>query len=872
VTRAASRYVVARRLRRIMPPDALSGALGDLDEEFITRIRTMGRLRAEWWMLREAQSIAQAYRRNRFHDDRSRFAGARDLRAGLAEGIRHIRRAPGYTLLAVGSLGLAVAAMVSTAGVTTTILNQSVARSEADQVHRLVSTTTAGQSRAFSFPELDAIDAAVDGTATLGAVALTPALIRVDTSSTQDLIDVSLGALHDVLGLPALRGRLLTRDDDVPGRPRVLVASEGFWRTHLGASDDALGRVVAINGLDYTLVGVAPTTPSLGFFGVSAAGWVPAATADSLLTRGWRSTPDARAFIALVKSGTSGPQPQLNGQLTTVATNLARLWPDRWRERQLRLDDGLLVTGDLRRMSVLIAAVLSTLAALLLVVSATNVGGLVFAQASTRRRAMAVKAALGARPGTLVAGTLAEGALLGAMSGIAALILYGWFTQVAQSIDVLPTITLRIDLPWNIEVAGLTMCAGIAAGLATTLLPALSASRMASTRSDGLSLRQSGDATAGGARRWLLAAQVAAAIVLVMGATLFTRSLDAVGDATVGLDVEHLAAFDFDIEPVGVAAEDLPSLARTALERVRELPGVAAAAMASRAPVDQSTPSGDVRAVANSRDVVLRDVTRLEVTPGYFDTVGLVGLSGRLFSSADVSRPVAVINETMARRLDGATTFTDLTSGTAFEVVGVVADAKYRTLTELSQPHYYSPTEPQFHLALLVRAHGDPAALFEPVQRALDTTGPGVQGFFPRTGLDQLRPVLFPTIVSAGVARALGLLAGALATLGLFGLLSWLVQSRRHEWGLRIALGASPGDLRRLVLSHAWRAAWPGALTGLALATLAAWLARGQIVGLTLLDPVVLLVVPTTIVSVVLVASWLPGRRAGRTSATELLR
>lgn len=878
MTRAASRHLIAWWLGRALPPAALAGALGDLDEEFITRARTVGRLRAEWWVLREAHSVARAYNRVRRLEHsvshaRLRFAPLRDLGTGLVESLRHLRRAPGYTVLAAGSLGLAVAAIISTAGVTDTILRQSIARSQADRVHRLTSVTTSGATMAFSFPELETVRAALSDSGRIGAVALTPALVRVDDVSAQDLVDVSVGAIHEVLGVRALHGRLLTPEDDQPGRPRVIVVSEAFWRARLFESTDAIGRRVVLNGLDYTVIGVAPTLPSLGFFGVSAAGWIPAATADSLLKRGWRTDPGNRAFVALVKTDPPDSRPVLDGRLATATGDLARAFPEHWRDRRLQVTDGLLVTGNLRRTSTNIASMLSVMAAMLLVVAATNVGGLVFAQASTRRRATAIKAALGARPGTLIMATLAEGALLGALAGVVALALYGWFAQIAQSIPVLPTIALRLDLPWTWGAIGLTAVLSVAAGIATTLIPALSISRRASTRSlDALSTRHSGDLTTSRARRWLLGAQVAATVVLVVCATLFTRSLDAIGDASVGIDIDRIAAFDFDIEPAGVAPDALPALARAALERVRALPVVAGAAMASLAPIDQATPGGDVRAVINSSEVVFRDVTRLTVTPEYFATVGLRRLDGRLFSAIDTLRPVAVVNETLARSLQGAPRFTDLDSGTAYEVIGIVSNAKYRTLNEPAQPHFYTAASPGFHMALLVRAAGDPAGLFDDVQQALDQTGPGIQGFFPRTGRDHLRPVLLPTLVSAGVARALGMIAGGLATLGLFGLLSWIVQSRRQEWGLRVAIGASPADLRRLVIRYAWQAAWPGSLVGLAAATAVAWLLRGQVFGLTVLDPVLLTIVPVMVIGVVLVASWLPARRATRVSATELLR
>jgi hypothetical protein len=318
------------------------------------------------------------------------------------------------------------------------MLGRPVAHQEPERVLRLTSTTTSATSLPFAFPELDAVRAHLGPSDALAAVALTPALLRVGDATSQDLIDVSVGAIHDVLGVRALRGRLLAANDDLPGRPRVLVVSEQYWRTRLFGADDVIGRQVMVNGLDYTVVGVAPTVPSLGFFGVSAAGWVPASGADSLLNPGWRTNPDDRAFIALIKlhQATPAALASLESALGRATGELAERLPDRWRERRLEAAEGLLVTGSLRGTSIVIASLLSAMAALLLVVAATNVGGLVFAQAAARRRATAIKAALGARPGTLVVGTLIEGLVLGVLAGVVALALYLWFAGLAQRIDL----------------------------------------------------------------------------------------------------------------------------------------------------------------------------------------------------------------------------------------------------------------------------------------------------------------------------------------------------------------------------------------------------------------------------------------------------
>jgi predicted permease len=653
----------------------------------------------------------------------------------------------------------------------------------------------------------------------------------------------------------------------------VIVVSDKYWRAQLSAASDVIGQTIGVNGLAYGVVGVAPAVPSLGFFGTSAAAWVPAATADSLLNAGWRTNADDRAFVALTHAATGTTAVQLDTQLQRATQALAMDFHMRWTDRRLKTEQGLLVTGSLRDAAALASALLGGMAALILVVAAANVGGLMFAQWSARRRSTAIRSALGASRGALVAQMLCEGVTLGLAGGGLALLMYLWFARAASAVTLLPTLELNIELPVTWSLSVLTLGLSVLAGILMTLAPALAATRRTTTMQLGnMTGRQVGHQGASRSRQWLLGAQLAASLVLIVLAALFSRSLTAMHDLPLGVDVDRIAAFDLDIEPVGVPPEARSALVAEAMTRVGALPDIAAVAMASRAPVDASTPSGEIRFRGEAGEVMIPDVTRLEITTAYFDVVGLPLLRGRTFTTSDAGRDVVMVNDTLARRLSGASFMTDAGSGRQFEVIGVVPDARYRSVTEPPQPHFYLPVTPQFHLALLIRTPGDPQSLFGDVQRELDSAGPGIQGFFPRTGRDQLAVDLLTTSTAATMARILGVLAACLAIIGLYGVLMWMVQARMPELGLRQALGATAADIRRFVFRQALRGAWPGIAAGLGCAGLAAWALRGQWFGITALDPVVLIVVPATQLVIVLLAGIIPARRAARASAVDLLR
>jgi putative ABC transport system permease protein len=313
-------------------------------------------------------------------------------------------------------------------------------------------------------------------------------------------------------------------------------------------------------------------------------------------------------------------------------------------------------------------------------------------------------------------------------------------------------------------------------------------------------------------------------------------------------------------------------LAVQTLETIRTIPGVLGAVMSTGAPVNGNLAVTQVVSTGQT----VSGTTVAEVTPGYFDVVGVRIEAGRAFLETDPVGGVAVVNEVLARRLSptGSVVGTDIEvePGRHARIVGVARNAHYRAVFESPQPHVYTLAAPRFNRSILVRAAGDPRPILPLIQRALDAVGPGVQGFFPRTGRDHLQFDLLPTELAGSAARIISVAAIALSTIGLYGLVSWLVERRRPELGVRIALGAERRDIRRLVFGLAARSVAPGLVLGAVLAVGLGRLAGTQIVGVSLFDPISLVVGAVVLAVVVLVASWLPAQRAARIDPVALLR
>jgi hypothetical protein len=294
--------------------------------------------------------------------------------------------------------------------------------------------------------------------------------------------------------------------------------------------------------------------------------------------------------------------------------------------------------------------------------------------------------------------------------------------------------------------------------------------------------------------------------------------------------------------------------------------------------VDQSTPAVEI-SVPGDVATLMSDVTMNLATAGYFDTVGIPIVRGRMFSTAETNSTadVAIVNESLARRLwpegDALDRALHLRSeNRTVRVVGVARDAKYRTLTESSAPHLYLPTPAALNLTLLARTRDDPRQALRALQRELDGVGPGVVGFFPRTFDDHVAVQLLPTRAAANVASALGILALLLSAAALYALVAWFVALRRREIGVRVALGASARDVRRLVMRQAFAAAWPGIGAGVVLAIGLAMVARSALFGVGPADPIALALGVGSLLIIVLVAGYVPSRAATRVHPAQALR
>ncbi len=794
----------------------------------------------------------------------------------LALAVRILRRRPGFTALAVTVLALAIGANSAIFSVVEGVLLRAPAFEDPG---RLVFVWEARPARnqvrnvvaSYNFVRWRERARSLSGMA-----AYTASGANLTGSGGPERLEAGrvTGNLFEVLGVRAFLGRALTDADSRPQAPAVAVLSEGFWRRRFGADLGIVGRSLVLDGQPTTVVGV--MAPS---FQVPAgtAVWLPI-TLDQEVHDLWRG----RSLTVVARLAPEATLAQARDEMARLHADLARELPaynTGWTVHVFPLHADLV--RDVRpALTVLMGAV-----ALLLLVACANVANLLLARALSREREVAIRSALGAGPARLVRQLLAESVLVAVLGGMAGLVLGVWLLQ--GLLALLPAeVRLLAHVGLNPSVLAFTGGLALASAVLFGLAPALQQARPSLVPA----LKEGGQTRgASHARRRLKAAlvvsEIALALVLTAGTGLLLRTFWRLANVAPGFRADGGLAV-----PVGLPDRSYPTperqaaFVREALERVSRLPGVLSTAAISATPLggggsatrfrvlDRPVPPRGEEPSANVRIV----------TPGLFRTLAIPLLAGRDFDERDVAGrpPVVVVSRGLAREFwpdkDPLGQRVSMSWGgwTEAEVVGVVGDVRLNTLDrELPRVLYW----PQAQLAsgfmtLMLRTSSPPPALVPAVRQELAALDPDLPPGRFRTlddvaggSLDQQR---FLLQLLAGFA----LVALALAAVGVYGVMSYTVVERIPEVGVRLALGASPGDIVRLVLREGSMLGVAGIAIGLALAVAGAGALRALLYEVPPRDPVSLAAVAALLLLATLAAAWLPARRAARTDPLKALR
>jgi len=702
------------------------------------------------------------------------------------------------------------------------------------------------------------------------------------------------GNYFAVLGVPAFLGRPLTVDDDrVANGSPVAVLSFAYWQRRFAGDRSVVGRTIAVNRIPFTIVGVAPPGFTGEVVGRMTDLWMPLTMQPALNSRDWLTSPTQSwlLFIGRRRPNVTLEQVQ-SAYPTLVRQTLLATAPDG--DHVLNVRDGTVnVESGSRGISGLRAVYaepLSTLMAavsLVLLVVCANAANLLLARGAARSRELGVRMALGAGRVRLVRQLLTETLLIAAFGGGVGLLLAKWGSTVLLRIADGGPGAVPLDTRLDVRVLAFTVVVTGLTALLFGLIPALRATRveLAATlraNSRGVTGGLLGAPGRLGLGKLLVVFQVALSLTLLVGTSMLVRSTRALANVDPGLARDRLLIVTVDAAPTGLEGERLAQLSRELLARVRRIPGVAAASFSENG-IFSGTESFTSLYIEGFTARTEADTTANydRVGPGYFKAIGAKLIEGRDIAETDNERApyVAVMNETMASayfqrgqalghrvRVDSAT----------YQIVGVVADTKDHELRQSPARRLYLPIyqggglPTQFTFEL--QATGDPAKLVTSARRELSAVDASlvVLDNDPLTSL--MRLSIRQDLLVATVASFFGTLALALAALGLYGVMMYATLRRTSEFGLRMALGAEPRTVRRMVLGEAMALVVGGAAVGLPLAIASTRLLRNQLFGVGSVDIPSIIVALAVLALSAAVAGYLPAARAARVGPLEALR
>ena len=843
---------------------------------------------------REFGDVSEVRHRLREIDHRVQVArGRRDRfeawRQDVAYSARRLRSAPGLSIVVIVTLALGIGINATLFSILDRVfLRMPAGITNPEQVHRLYWTGrgTNDQSIAigqFSIPLADALSDAVRGMAAT-------TVYRYDTRHLGDesqpttMVGEAGSGYFQLLGVRPAFGRFFVPDEErVDVIAPVAVVGEEFWEHRFGGSPaDALGQTIVLDKRRFTIIGVAPrefTGTDLDAVDV----WIPlgALTAFETFEVSGSATPWYRSrsrygFLFLARTEPIVSDAQLEAAATLAVRRAFA--DDKWRSNSLALTGPLLTARgpEVREQEVSISMRLGGVALIVLLIACANVANLLLARSVQRRREIAVRLALGIGRGGIVRLFLAESVLLAFAAGVAALAASSWSGGLLRRV-------LFPDVHWGAgivdwRVAAFTLLVTVMTGIVAGLAPAVRSSRTDVAQSLKTRGREGG-AHRARTRALLVVAQTALSTVLLVGAALFVKSLHAIHELDLGYDVQRLVFVSVRSSGrAGPADRGLQDLAA----RIARVPGVERVALSSDRPM-YDIPFSDVFYSNGDSLPEWSDgapsVTGVSAT--FFATAGLRIVRGRGLTDHDHEEGVAVANKTLARatwpREDalGKCLRLDKPTGSCVRIVGIVEDARRSSLIEKPVRQLYLPLRDSGSYSaatVIVRVPPARAAAVEiAAQREIPRLYPGGEARVLRLG-QLLAPQYRPWELGATLFSILGGLALVLAAIGVFSTLSHDVGQRRHELGVRVALGAGIADIVRLVLGNGVRVVVAGALLGSLLAVLASRLIASLLYGVAPRDPTVLATVVAVLLVVAMAASAVPAWRASRADPMDALR
>ncbi len=811
----------------------------------------------------------------------------------LRYAFRILGKNPGFTAVAVLTLALGISANTTIFSLISALFFQPLPVQEPE---RLV--VVLQKSDVWKFPHghswkdyedyRDRVEAFSDAIAYM----LNPVHLSADRGAAERTwIEVVSGNYFSMLGVQPALGRFFRPEEgrNIGGEPFVVLGHD-YWVRRFAADPGIVGRVIHLNGHPFTVIGVASQAFHSAEWAMAPSAFVLASMVGRLRP-GMEDVLNNRGFVAFKVMGRLKPGVtlgQARAAVTVVAKQLATDYPKEHKQARVLVvpERHCRPEPTFSELLPLVSSVFMVMVALVLLIACANVANLMFSRALIRQKEMGIRTAIGASRLRLIRQLLVESVLLAVLAGGVGFVIARWCGELLSRYSPQGDIPVNTAHAWDWRITVFTFLISVAAGIVTGLVPALRATRLdlhTALKEGGATLLTSGRHPF---RSLLVVSQVAICVVVLIAGGLFVQTLRNVARLDLGFRPENLLIASLDLGLQGYDADRIQQFETQLLEKARALPGVQAASVAANVPFYYmiEIASVGIEGRITDRDDSFSPIHYNRVDPDYLNTLRIPLLRGRNLSSRDDanSPPVALINTLMADRFwpgqDAlGKRFQKERGGPMLEVVGIVPTGRYVMVGEEPRPYFYVPIRQHdtSSITLHVRTAGHPESILPALRKAIGELDPHLPVFNARSMEDHLRESAFALMplrmgaTLAGVQGALGLL---LAVMGLYGVVSYVVNQRTREVGIRVALGAQKADILRLVVRDGLRLTLIGMALGLAGAFLVVQVVRKVLYGLSPATAPIFLAVVVGLGGVALLACYLPARRAMRVDPMEALR
>jgi predicted permease len=799
--------------------------------------------------------------------------------------VRQLAKSPGFTAIAALSLALGIGALTTVfCWINGVLLNPLPGTRHPEQMVVLTTSKAEQMWDTCSLPDIKDYREQQEIFAGIIGSQVTPACVTIGRQSVWVFGQIATANFFDVLGVRPLLGRTFLRDEDQkPGGNPVLVLSENAWRRIFQADPGVIGRTIELNRHPFTIIGVTPAAFRGTMSGLGCDFWAPLSMHREVANFGSLNRRDDHWLHTQARLQPGVTLERAQAAVTAVSRRLEQAYPDT--NQQIHLNVLRFIDAPYGAQPIFrtVLAILLVVSLGVLLIVAVNIANLLLARATGRQKEIALRLALGASRARLVRQLLTESLLLAAIGGTLGMLVAYWAVDLLNAWT--PPTPLPVVLAAHIDTPTLVFTAiGTAAiGIIFGLLPALRASRpdLNGTLKDGGRSMSSG-AAHHRIRGALVVAEIALAVVLLVGAGLCIKSADRATRTDLGFAPDQVLIAGLRIGMNGYTEPTGKIFYAQLEERLAQMPGVESVALSSWFPLGfEGGPMHTIAVPGHDRQPGEDSTVPFSiVSPRYFATMKIPLLTGRDFTALDddKAQKVAIINETMAQRYwpgqdplgrKFKAAWRELT------VVGVARNGKYRFLNEAPRAFFYTPYRQgiwDLNLGLCLRTTGNPASLGIALQKAIHDVDPRVEVWATIPMADYVKAAFAPSILASRLLTWLGIIALALAAMGVYGVIAYVVSQRTQEFGVRMALGAQQGDVLRLVLREGLLLAGSGIGLGLLGAFTVTRLISGFLFGISPFDPVTFGSVVLVLGTVSLLASWLPARRATHVNPVEALR